>query len=98
MPQPPERVLRIGIVGDYQARFAGHRATGESLDSAAQSLGVEVESLWVPTPEVSESRAGETLDGFHGIWLAAGSPYQSMDGALAAVRFARERPVPFFAT
>jgi CTP synthase (UTP-ammonia lyase) len=32
------------------------------------------------------------------VWIAPGSPYQSLDGALAAIRFARERNVPLLGT
>jgi CTP synthase (UTP-ammonia lyase) len=98
MAMSRERILQIGIVGDFQPRFAGHRATGESLHCAAESLGVGIECRWVPTPDVSEARAQEALGGFDGIWLAAGSPYASMGGGLAAARYARERLIPFFAT
>ena len=38
------------------------------------------------------------LRGFHGIWCVPGSPYASMDGALNAIRFARENKVPFLGT
>jgi len=33
-----------------------------------------------------------------GIWIAPASPYRSMDGALTAIRYARERGVPLVAT
>jgi len=33
-----------------------------------------------------------------GVWLAPGSPYRSLDGALLAIRHARERGVPLVGT
>ncbi|HVY71326.1 MAG TPA: CTP synthase, partial [Verrucomicrobiae bacterium] len=36
------------------------------------------------------ARVAEQLTGYHGILCACGSPYQSMTGALAAIRYARE--------
>jgi CTP synthase (UTP-ammonia lyase) len=38
------------------------------------------------------------LEKFAGFWLVPGSPYRSMAGALAVVRFARERAIPFLGT
>jgi len=32
------------------------------------------------------------------VWIAPGSPYRSLDGALRAIRFARERDWPLVAT
>jgi len=42
--------------------------------------------------------AADNLDGHHGIWCVPGSPYASMDGALNAIRFAREHGRPFLGT
>jgi CTP synthase (UTP-ammonia lyase) len=40
----------------------------------------------------------EHLAAYDGVWIAPASPYRSMDGALAAVRYARERGVPLVGT
>jgi CTP synthase (UTP-ammonia lyase) len=40
----------------------------------------------------------ERLAGYAGLFIAPASPYRSMAGALAAIRFARERGVPLVAT
>src|SRR6202035_2217342 len=38
------------------------------------------------------------LSGFDAIWLVPGSPYESAEGALAAIRTAREQRIPFLGT
>jgi CTP synthase (UTP-ammonia lyase) len=81
----------VGIVGDYDARNPTHRFTVEAL--AHLRLPFE----WVPTGEVPE-RAERRLGDYAGLWIAPASPYRSMDGALAAIRFARERAVPLVGT
>lgn len=40
----------------------------------------------------------ERLAPYDGVWIAPASPYRSMGGALAAVRYARERGVPLVGT
>jgi CTP synthase (UTP-ammonia lyase) len=89
--------VRVGVVGDFDAAYPSHVATNEALALAATSLGVAVDVTWVPTEAVAASGA-EILAAFDGIWSAPGSPYRSMEGALAAIRFAREQGRPFVAT
>jgi CTP synthase (UTP-ammonia lyase) len=58
----------------------------------------EVATDEIPTDEVAAVGAPGAFDGFDGIWLVPGSPYASEAGALAAVRTARERGIPFLGT
>lgn len=78
----------IGVVGDYQPANETHRTLVESLDH----VGVSYE--WVPTDAVPEDLASR----YAGLWIAPASPYRSMDGALGAIRAARERGVPLVGT
>jgi CTP synthase (UTP-ammonia lyase) len=84
------RAARIAVVGDYDERNTTHRATNAELAAAGADFA------WVPTPEVGDP--ARSLAGFGGILISPGSPYASMDGALAAVRHARERGVPLVGT
>ncbi len=84
--------VRIAVVGDYQPNAIAHRALPEALKLSAAKHGVEIAVEWRATEKVG------SLDGFNGIWVAPGSPYASLDGALAAIRFARESGTPFLGT
>ncbi len=90
--------LRIGIVGDFHPEFRSHPATGASLDHAARALSMSVDWGWLPTPSLAGPQGEKSLEGYHGLWISAGSPYESFDGALAAIRFARTRDWPLVAT
>ncbi|TMJ96723.1 MAG: hypothetical protein E6G67_04525 [Actinobacteria bacterium] len=83
----------IGIVGDYDPSNEAHRATDAALSHVADPLDVE----WVGTDEIPE-RAEERLGGYAGLLIAPASPYRSMEGALGAIRLARERGVPLVGT
>jgi CTP synthase (UTP-ammonia lyase) len=89
--------LRIGIIGDYQPDYRPHPATNEALSHAASSLSVPIEVTWLPTPSLEEDPQAR-LSGFDALWCAPGSPYQSLVGALNAIRFAREGHRPFLGT
>ena len=95
--QAPARV-RIGIVGDFDRGKHSHWATEAALFHAGARLGLAVEPRWVPTPEMTGRDGGTRLGGFDGIWGAPGSPFESMEGMLRAIEFARERDVPYLGT
>ena len=48
-----------------------------------------------PTEEIV---AATRVFGFSGLWCVPTSPYRSMEGALLAIRYARESGVPFLGT
>lgn len=93
-----EAPVRIGIVGDWNPEFLAHTTTDASLCHAADAAGIEVAFEWVPTPSIPAGDATRALDAWDGIWISAGSPYRHREGAIAAVRFARERLRPMVAT
>ena len=69
---------RIGIVGERIPDFPPHVATDAALEHTAASLGVDLQWQWIPTDE--------ELPPVDAIWCAPGSPYRSLEGALAALR------------
>jgi len=81
----------IGVVGDFNPSNVTHRFTNGALEG----LGLRFE--WIPT-ETIDARPEPLLSGYRGLWIAPASPYRSMDGALAAIRYARERGVPLVGT
>lgn len=83
-------MTRIGVIGDYNPSNETHRATNAELTAA----GARYE--WVPTDSIGQPET--QLAAFSGLWISPGSPYTSMDGALSAIRFARERRIPLVAT
>lgn len=88
--------VSIGIIGDRNPSFEPHRATGEALRHAADHLGWSVDVEWLPTDALAA--APERIDAFDGLICAPGSPYRSLDGALGAVRRARQAGRPLLGT
>ncbi len=82
--------MRIAIVGDRNPDNVTHRAT------EAAFLKLEVEASWVPTPALHGNVS--LLQTYDGALIAPGSPYANRDGALAAIRYARERGLPTLGT
>jgi CTP synthase (UTP-ammonia lyase) len=81
----------VGIVGDFNPKNPTHVFT----NSALGHIGLPF--AWVPT-ETIEGEPERQLSSYRGLWIAPASPYRNMDGALAAIRYARERGVPLVGT
>jgi len=83
---------RIGIIGDFDPRNPTHGCTNDAILHAAELLGVVIEPVWLPTDEPAHYGT------FQGLLGSPGSPYKSFDGALTAIRYARENRIPFLGT
>jgi CTP synthase (UTP-ammonia lyase) len=92
------KTIRIGIVADYNPKNKYHVATDQSLAHASEAIGIPAESLWLDTDLLDNPSAGARLANCDGIWCGTSSPYRSMEGALGAIRFARENGRPFIGT
>jgi CTP synthase (UTP-ammonia lyase) len=64
---------------------------------AADALGLDVDAPWIPTPDCDGDAPG-ALARCDGVWIAPGSPYRSMAGALGAIRACRLGGIPLLAT
>jgi len=82
--------VNIAIVGDENGAYPSHR----EINAVRGMLGEGVDAQWVST----DGARVRDLDGFDGIWLTPGSPYADDAAAYEAVRWARERDVPFLGT
>lgn len=92
------RTARIALVGDHDPAVTAHVAIPKALALAAEALDAPLEWAWVGTDAIDPGDAGRALGGFGGVWCVPASPYRSFDGALAAIRHAREGGVPFLGT
>lgn len=87
--------LHLALIGDYNPDVIAHQAIPVALQQAADALGLTVHLQWLETDTLS---ATSELQGFDGFWCVPASPYRDTDGALHAIRFAREQRRPFLGT
>lgn len=87
---------RIALIGDFNPEVVAHQAIPRALELAVKATGVAATWDWIGTDAITD--APRQLAGYAGIWCVPGSPYRSMDGALAAIRLAREAKHPFLGT
>ena len=92
-----DSILKIALVGDQSSTVKAHAAIPKALELAAASMHAAAEATWFRTDALTTGVESQ-LKPFKGIWCAPGSPYASMEGALNAIRFAREKKIPFLGT
>src|SRR5439155_11040585 len=83
---------------DFDSGSRSHAATNDAVAHSAADLGVSVQPEWIGTAELAGAGGQKRLADFSGMWIGPGSPYASMEGALSAIRIARERGIPLLGT
>jgi CTP synthase (UTP-ammonia lyase) len=92
------RAVRIGLIGDFNPVHDTIIATGEAIAHSASELSLDVDVQRLPTLSLVGEGAEETLARCDGFWVAPGTPYDSVAGALAGIQFARLRNRPLIGT
>ena len=90
-------MLKIAVVADYQPTLPSHIATDAALEHAARRLRINYSKEWLPTQHLA-TNGPRLLEPFDGIFIGPGSPYKSLQGAIDAIRFARESGRPLIGT
>lgn len=89
--------MKLAIIGDFNASFRPHVATNEAIEHSKQKLRLQVEADWVSTDYIID-HFDSIINTYKGFWIAPGSPYKSMTGALDIIEYARLKNIPTFGT
>ena len=95
----PEGEVRIAVVGKYTSLLDSYKSLNEALIHGGIANKVRVQLDWVDS-QIFE-RGGEPsavidrLQDVHGILVPGGFGERGSEGKIEAVRFARERRIPF---
>ena len=92
-----ENLVKIALVGDYSEDVIAHQAIPKAVQIAADKGSYQVSCEWVDTTSL-DYNVEETLAPYKGVWCVPASPYKSMSGAIAAIRYVRENNIPFLGT
>jgi len=84
------------LVGDYSERHTAHRAIPAALELARARSGADVGWEWVATRRLAN--APRELADFSAAWFVPATPYENTEGALDAIRWAREGRRPILGT
>jgi len=87
--------VRIGIIGKYVTLPDAYLSVVESLKHAGFHHGSQVEIVWIASDELKSGSIEERLADLDGILVPGGFGVRGIEGKINAVRFAREKDVPF---
>lgn len=91
----PEGEVTVGIVGKYTGMKDAYKSLSEALVHGGIANRVRVNIRWVDAEEFEKSDVAATLEPMHAILVPGGFGERGSHGKIEAVRFARERKVPF---
>jgi CTP synthase len=92
----PEGDVRIAVVGKYTNLLDSYKSLGEALAHGGIANRVRVQLDWVDSEVFEQDGAVHRLEEVNGILVPGGFGERGTPGKIEAVRFARERNVPFF--
>jgi CTP synthase len=94
----PDGEVTIAVVGKYTVLKDAYKSLIEALVHGGVANRVKVNFDWVESEafEGEDGAAATRLEGVHGILVPGGFGERGSEGKIRAVRFARERQVPFF--
>ncbi len=90
----PKHHVRIALVGKYVELKDAYISINEALYHAGIFHNAEVELRRIDSVTV-ETEGVEVLEGAHGILVAPGFGARGVNGKLRAIRYVRERRIPF---
>jgi CTP synthase len=94
----PEGDVTIAVVGKYVGLPDAYKSLNEALIHGGLANRVKVDIRWIDAEifEQDDSAIAAQLEPMHAILVPGGFGERGSEGKIAAVRFARERNVPFF--
>jgi CTP synthase len=93
---PARGEVKVGIVGKYVDLKESYKSLNEALLHGGIANDVRVNLSFVDSQEVEEQGADKLLSGVDAILVPGGFGVRGTEGKIAAVRYARERKIPFF--
>ncbi len=92
----PKGEVRIALVGKYVEHQDAYKSISESFVLAGVSHQVAVDIKYILSDDLTEENLEEQLGDVSAILVAPGFGDRGIDGKLLAVKYAREKDVPFF--
>ncbi len=94
--QNPGDEVTIGIVGKYVAYEDSYKSLNEALLHGGVANDVRVNLRWIEAEDMVNGKLESELSEVDGILIPGGFGIRGVAGMIEAVRFARERGVPYF--
>ncbi|MEH1983867.1 CTP synthase [Nostoc sp.] len=91
----PKHEVEIAIVGKYVQLSDAYLSVVEALNHAAISTYGKLRLRWINSEDLETESAETHLQGVDGIVVPGGFGVRGVDGKIAAIKYARDRQIPF---
>src|SRR6201989_2985278 len=94
----PKDTVTIGIVGKYVEYEDSYKSLKEALVHGALSHNLKLQLNWIEAEglETGDKSYEAQLENYDGILVPGGFGKRGIEGMLCAIRYAREKKVPYF--
>jgi CTP synthase len=92
----PEHEISIAVVGKYSEHKDAYKSIYEALDHGGIANRAQVRIQRIHSQAIEREGAERLLSGVDGILVPGGFGERGIEGKVDAIRFARERGIPFF--
>jgi len=92
----PKSKVTIGLIGKYLELQDAYKSILESFVHAGAMNECQVQIVNVHSEYITENNVSEKLAGLDGLLVAPGFGQRGVEGKITAVKYARERGLPFF--
>src|SRR3954449_7867694 len=94
----PKDTVTIGIVGKYVEYEDSYKSLKEALVHGALAHNLKVQLNWIEAEglDTGDNSYESQLEGYDGILVPGGFGKRGIEGMLIAIRYAREKKVPYF--
>jgi CTP synthase len=90
----PQQRVKIGVVGKYVDLAESYKSLHEALVHGGLANNAAVDIVYIDAEQVQADGQGE-LTGVSGVLVPGGFGERGSEGKIAAIRFARERKIPY---
>jgi len=91
----PQKTINIAAIGKYIELQDAYKSINEAFIHAATSLNIKANVKWIHSEQITSENNEKFLSGYDGILVAPGFGHRGIDGKILAVKYAREKNVPF---
>ena len=92
----PKSKVTIGLIGKYIELQDAYKSILESFVHAGAMNECKVQIVNVHSEFISDDNVAEKLEGLDGLLVAPGFGHRGIEGKITAVKYAREKGLPFF--
>lgn len=92
----PETKVKIGVVGKYTNLADSYKSLNEALVHGGIANNAQVEMKFIDASEFDKKDLSPELADVDGILVPGGFGERGVEGKIRAVKFARERKIPYF--